>query len=143
MIALDTQILVYSVREESPWHLAAIACVRRLAEGTEPWAIPWPCVHEFVSVVTHPRIYRPPTSLGEALQQVTNWMESPSLSVIGETRDHWDVYSQLSRQGHAVGPLAHDARVAAICKANGVRELWSLDRDFTRFSDLKVLNPLT
>lgn len=70
MIAIDTNILVYSVREDSPWHQAALACIRGVAEGAAPWAIAWPCVHEFVAVVTHPRIYRPPTRLADAVLQV-------------------------------------------------------------------------
>ena len=69
MIAVDTNILVYSVREDSPWHTAALAAVRSLAEGDPAWAIPWPCIHEFLAVVTHPRIYRPPTKLLYPLNQ--------------------------------------------------------------------------
>ncbi len=38
-------------------------------EGRAPWAIPWPCVHEFLAVATHPRIYDPLTSLPKALDQ--------------------------------------------------------------------------
>jgi uncharacterized protein len=41
------------------------------------------------------------------------------------------------------GPAVHDARIAALCLANGVRELWSADRDFTQFPDLRTANPLT
>lgn len=56
MTALDTNILVYAHRLDSPWNLQAAATLIRLAEGRDPWAIPWPCVHEFFSIVTHPRI---------------------------------------------------------------------------------------
>jgi hypothetical protein len=38
--------------------------------------------------------------------------------------------------------MVHDARIAALCRVNGVRELWSADRDFGRFADLVVRNPL-
>ena len=69
MIAVDTNILVYSVRADSPWHPAALQCLRDLAEGASPWAIAWPCIHEFIAVVTHPRIYKPPTPLRDALLQ--------------------------------------------------------------------------
>ena len=63
MIAVDTNILVYAHRADSPWHGRAAELVRGLAEGPDTWAIPWPCIHEFLSIVTHPKIYKPPSPL--------------------------------------------------------------------------------
>jgi uncharacterized protein len=63
LIAVDTNILVYAHREDSPFHTAAFHRVAELAEGPASWAIPWPCLHEFLAIVTHPRIYAPPTPL--------------------------------------------------------------------------------
>jgi toxin-antitoxin system PIN domain toxin len=142
MIAVDSNILVYSVREDSPWHGAALGCLRALAEGAAAWAIPWPCIHEFIAVVTHPRIYKPPTPLDDAVQQVEYWMECPSLRLIGEEPRYWEHLKALVTAGKAIGPLVHDARVAAICRAHGVRELWSADRDYSRFEGLRSRNHL-
>ena len=142
MIAVDTNILVYSVREDSPWHTAALAAVRSLAEGDPTWAIPWPCIHEFLAVVTHPRIYRPPTKLADAALQVDYWMDSPGLRLLGEAPGYWEHLKPLLAAGKAAGALVHDARVAAICRANGVREIWTADRDYTRFPGLRLSNPL-
>jgi hypothetical protein len=142
VIAIDSNILVYSVREDSPWHKAALAVVRRLAEGPAPWAIPWPCIHEFLAVVTHPRIYRPPTALEKAMLQAEYWMESPTLRLLGEGPGYWQHLKTLLAAGKGAGPLVHDARVAAICRAGGVGELWSADRDYSRFHGIAVRNPL-
>ena len=142
MIAVDTNILVYSVREDSPWHTTALACVRDLAEGRELWAIAWPCLHEFIAVVTHPRVYRPPTPLHDALEQVGYWMESPSLRLIGEGPGYWEHLRGLSTAAKTLGPMIHDARVAAICRFSGVREIWTADRDYTRFPGVVARNPL-
>jgi uncharacterized protein len=142
VIALDTNILVYAHRGDSPWHAAASACVRELAEGPAAWAIPWACVHEFVAITTHPRIYRPPTSLERAVDQVDAWLESPSLVLLGEADGHWAALRALLIGGKVLGPQVHDARVAATCIAHGVRELWTADRDFSRFVGLKAINPL-
>jgi hypothetical protein len=79
MIAVDSNLLVYAHREDSPWYDAAYARIVELAEGQGPWAIPWPCIHEFLAIVTHPRIYTPPTPLEKALDQVEAWLESPAL----------------------------------------------------------------
>ena len=142
MIALDTNILVYAHREDSAWHDPAYACVSQLAHGRDPWAILWPCVHEFLAIVTHARIYSPPTPLEKALDQVQAWMESPSLVLLCEAEDHWQHLQALLRSARAAGPKVHDARVAALCMANEIAELWTADRDFSRFPALKVRNPL-
>lgn len=142
MIAVDTNILVYAHRRDSEWHDAARQCVAKLAEGSEPWGIPWPCIHEFLAIATHPKIYRPPTPVANALRQIENWMESPTLRLLGEMREHWHELRSLLAAGKITGGAVHDARVMAICREHGVRELWSADRDFMRLARLAVRNPL-
>lgn len=142
MIAVDTNILVYAHREDSPWHTTALLQVVALAEGESPWAVPWPCIHEFLAVVTHPRIYVPPTPLAAALSQVTAWLESPSLVLLSEGTDYWPELEPQLRKGRVVGGQVHDGRIVALCRQHGVRELWSADRDFSRFSGLTIRNPL-
>ena len=142
MIAVDTNLLVYAHREDTPWHGAALKAIQSLADGISPWAIPWPCVHEFLAIVTHPRIYRPATPQGIALAAVRAWMDSPSLHMIGEGPDYFSRLEDLVRTGKVVGPMIHDARIAAICLDHGIRTFWTADRDFSRFPALKTKNPL-
>lgn len=142
MIAVDTNLLVYSHREDSLWHDTAFARIAELAEGQAPWAIPWPCIHEFLAIVTHPRIYSPPTPLEKAVSQVDAWLESPSLLLLSESEDYWQQLRSFLHSGKVSGPQVHDARVAALCRHHGVTELWTADRDFGRFPALKVRNPL-
>jgi predicted nucleic acid-binding protein len=130
--AVDTNILVYAHRRDAEFHERAAAAVRRLAEGREHWAIPWPCVHEFLAVVTHPRIFELPSPLETAMTQIQICLESPLLKLIGESGAYWRTLAEILAQGRIVGPKIHDARVAAICQAYGIRELWSADRDFSR-----------
>ena len=143
MVAVDTNILVYAHRQDSPWHAQAASCLVALAESSEPWAIPWPCIHEFFSIVTHPKIYRPPTPSAAALADLDVWMESPSLQLIGETAAYWPILRQTIGNSAVAGPMVHDARIAAICRAHGVTTLLSADRDFSRFREVQVRNPLT
>ena len=142
MIAVDTNVLVYAHREESPWHAEAYQLIEHLAEGPASWAIPWPCIHEFLAIVTHPRIFAPPTPLPRAVDQVDAWLEAPAIVVLSEEPDYWASLKATLLAGKISGPLVHDARVAAICMQHGVRELWSADRDFSRFPALSVRNPL-
>ena len=142
MIAVDTNILVYAHREDSPFHQPALRRLSELAEGAASWAIPWPCVHEFLAIVTHPRIYSPPSPLARALDQVDAWLESPTLVLLAETTAHWPTLRALLASGRVAGAQIHDGRVAALCRQHGVRELWSADRDFSRFAGLNTANPL-
>lgn len=142
MIAVDTNLLVYAHREDSPWFGPASAIIKELAQSKAAWAIPWPCVYEFLAIVTHPRIYRPPTPIARALAQIDAWFESPTLQLLSEPGGFWQSCRSLMAAGRVSGPLVHDARVAALCAEHGVRELWSADRDFSRFGGLRVRNPL-
>lgn len=142
MIAVDTNILVYAHREDSTWHVPADHCLTDLAENGRPWAIPWPCIHEFLAIATHPRIYSPPTPLEDAIEQVTCWLESPSLILISENPDYWSVLKPAMQTGKIVGPRVHDARIASLCLQHGVAELWTADRDFSLIPSLASRNPL-
>jgi len=142
LIALDTNILVYAHRADAPFHKAAVDGVAALAQGRAQWCIPWPCVHEFFAIVTHPRIFAPPTPLVKAIDQIQAWLESPTLTVLAESAAHWTELRRLLEAGRIVGPQVHDARIAALCIQHGVRELWTADRDFSRFAGLNAVNPL-
>ena len=142
MIAVDTNLLVYAHRAESEWHAQALHHLLSLAQGRAQWAIPWPCLHEFLAIVTHPRIYEPPSPKETALASLAAWLDSPRCSPIGEGPGYFEVLQRLVSRGRVVGGLVHDARVAAICLHNGISMLWTADRDFSRFPELKTSNPL-
>jgi predicted nucleic acid-binding protein len=99
-------------------------------------------LYEFLAIVTHPKIYQPPTPLELALDQIEAWLESPSLVLLSETENHWSLVRSLISHGKILGPQIHDARIAALCQAHGVGELWTVDRDFSRFPGLLKRNPL-
>lgn len=142
MIAIDTNILIYAHRSDSPFHIAADCAVTQLAESGALWAIPWPCVHEFLAIVTHPKIYDPPTPMADASEQVECWLEVPTLVLLGEDKNHWRYLRQSLQAKGIRGPMVHDARIAAICASHDVQVLWTADRDFERFGMVKISNPL-
>ena len=142
MIAVDSNIRVFAHRRDSPWYSAAFEQVRILAEGATPWALPWPCIYEYFGVVTHARIYTPPSSVAEALAQIDVWLDSPSCVLLSEASEYWTTLRRILAGGHIRGGQVHDAKIAALCVLHGVTELWSADRDFSRFPSLKTRNPL-
>ena len=142
MIAVDTNILVYAHRRDLPLHRTARDAVSRLAAGRVKWAIPWPCVHEFLAVVTNVRIFRQPTPVKQAMRQVRVWLESPAATTLAEDERYLDTLAALLESSGISGGKVHDARIAALCLHHAVDELWSADRDFSRFPTLKTRNPL-
>ena len=142
MIAVDTNVLVYAHRREAEVGDLAHATIQELAEGDRPWAIPWPCCYEFLSVVTNRRIWRDAATTPErAWEQFSAWMASPSNRMIGETEAFGDLLRRFVLRPHVVGGVVHDARIAAICVAHGVEALLTRDRDFSLFRELPVRDP--
>jgi toxin-antitoxin system PIN domain toxin len=138
--AVDTNVLVYSEVVSSEHHRAARRLLTELAEGPVTWAIPWPCVYEFLRVVTHSRVFAPPVPLEIALHDLGQILASPTLVLLSETERHAEVMTAVVKESRATGNLIHDAQIAALCIEHGVSELLTGDRDFSRFP-LRVLNP--
>jgi toxin-antitoxin system PIN domain toxin len=144
VLAVDTNVLVYAHRREVPEHGAASAVMRDLAEGRTPWALPWPCVYEFFSVVTSARIWKDAASAPQqAWAQVEAWLGSPTLRLLGETDGFASILARFVRRPRVRGPVVHDARIAALCIAHGVEALLTRDRDFALFSELETRDPFT
>ena len=141
MKAVDSNVLIYARRVERPQHAIAEVVLRSLATGAEQWVLPWPCVYEFLRVVTHPRVFRPPTPLSEAWGAVELLLNSPSVVPIAEGARHREVLRDLLHAVPLTGNVLHDAHIAALLIEHGVDEIITADEDFRRFPGLKVTNP--
>jgi uncharacterized protein len=142
MIAVDTNILVYMHRVDFPLHTEAKLVVEELRSHSAHWAIPWPCVHEFISVVTNPRIFVKPTPIQIAFAVIENLAENGNLEFLSESDGYFEKLQSLATAAKVTGAKIHDARIGALCIHHGISELWSADRDFSSFPKLKVRNPL-
>jgi len=140
MIAVDTNILLYADREETPQHRAALQALRRLAEGHEAWAIPIQCVGEFLRVVSHDRVFQPPTPIGEALASIESLLASPSARVLVPGGRYLRILREVIERADVRGNLVFDAQIAAVCLEQGASTLLTEDRDFTRFEGLMPLS---
>jgi toxin-antitoxin system PIN domain toxin len=142
MIAVDTNILVYSHRSDSPFHQSAKEIIEILRSSSNPWAIPWPCIHEFISTVTHPKLFKMPTPLETSFSSIDAWLAGGNLQLIGESDGYFEKLKVISGAAKLKGPRIHDARIAALCLHHGIAELWTADRDFSAFPQIKIRNPL-
>ena len=141
MIAIDTNILVYARRAEMPNHAAARALLDKLATGAPSWAIPWPCLYEYIKVITNPRLFRPADTLADALADVESLAASPSVVLLGDGPEHLRHLRAAALDGQPIGGQVHDAHIVALALEHGVTELLSSDRDFRRFRSLTVRDP--
>ena len=140
--AVDANVLVYAHRREAAEHAIAARVVRELAAGDAPWAIPWPCLYEFFSVVTNTRLWKEAaTTPAQASAQIDAWTSAPTLRLLAEPDAFGAVLRPLITRARVRGGVVHDARVAALCLAHGVEVLLSRDRDFSLFPELRVENP--
>lgn len=142
MIAVDTNILVYAHRREMPFHKRAVEILEDLITHTSAWAIPWPCLHEFIAVVSHAKIFKTPTPLPVVWDAIATWQQGDNVYFLAEGEGYAKILRELSIKAKIVGPKIHDARVAALCMYHDVSELWSCDRDFSLFPKLKTANPM-
>ena len=122
-----------------PKHPEAVALLRELAEGQVPWGIPVFCVGEFLRVVTHRRVFNPPTPLEDALSAINALLESPTVRLLMPGERYWTLLTDTASRAQTTGNLVFDAQIAAVCLEHGVEALVSEDRDFTRFQGLRMI----
>ena len=142
MIAIDTNVLVSAHRGDSQWHAPARRALGELSGQGRFWGIPSACLSEFLSVVTGFRGAVQPTPVEIAIQQAQEWLGSGGAAILHGGQNHAQTLFDLALAAKIRGGQFHDARIAAICLENGVAELWTADRDFSRFPGLKTRNPL-
>lgn len=125
-----------------PLHANAVKIIEEIMVKPAVWAIPWPCMHEFIAVVTNARIFKTPTPLSIAFDTIKSWHQGSNLTFLSESEGYLAVIESISRSAALSGAKIHDARIAALCLHHGIRELWTSDRDFSLFSNLNTVNPL-
>lgn len=141
MIALDTNILVHAHRRGTVHHEQALGLLAALAEGPAPYALFWPSLYEFLRVVTHHRVFDPPSTTAEALEAIQDFLAPPVVRVVSETSRHPVLLARVLEESRVTGNLIHDAHLVALGLEHGVHELLTLDGDFARFPQVTSRNP--
>jgi uncharacterized protein len=142
MIAIDTNLLVHAHRRDATMHAKAAACLKELAGAGSQWGICHHSLVEFYGVVTRRNLWARPSPPEVALDQMQAWRESPSFHLLLDNEISLEWMERLARQAKLQGAVIHDARIAACCLSHGATELWTVDRDFSLFPQLKTRNPL-
>ena len=138
MIAVDTNVLIYAHRAETDLHAVASRDLIALAEGPARWGLPVFCIAEFLRVVTHRRVFNPPSTLSQATGFLDNLVASPSCRIVRPGTEFTRLLVETVVAAGAKGNLVFDAQIVALCREHGIATILTNDRDFDRFRDLRI-----
>ena len=130
--------LIHVHRVESEWHEAAVARLVALGEGAERCALPVFCVTEFMRVVTHKRVFNPPSTVEQAADFIDTVVASPSCEIARPGAGFLEWLLTTAREADSHGNLMFDAQIAAVCREHGIERVLTNDSDFERFGALQV-----
>jgi uncharacterized protein len=141
MIVVDANLLIYAYTASSPEHTKARRWVETAFSGKDPVRIPWSTIHAFLRITTQSALFERPYTIADAASIVESWLEQPSVAVLEQGNRYWPIFHRLLRNSQVRGNLVMDAHLAALSIEHGAT-LFTTDRDFARFDELRVTNPL-
>lgn len=142
MRLVDVNVLVYAFREDAPGHRPHREWLESLVTGHEAFGVSDQILSGFLRIVTHPRVFHPPTPVPAAIAFVEAFRGQPNAVPVEPGDRHWTIFTELCREVEARGNLAPDAWIAAMAIERGC-ELVTTDRDFARFPGLRWRHPLS
>ena len=141
MILPDVNVLVYAHREDTPDHASYREWLEAVINGDQAYGMSDLVLSDFVRVVTHPRVFDPPSTIEQALAFVDDVRNQPNCVPVSPGPRHWSVFAKLCRTAGVKGNLVPDAYLAALAIESG-SEWITTDRDFARFAQLSWRHPL-
>ena len=141
MVHPDVNLLVYAHREDSQDHLRGREWTEAMLQSDQSYGVSELVLSGVVRVVTHPRIFDPPSPLSVALDFVSMIRSQPNAALIEPGERHWDIFDRLRRETDAHGNLVADAYLAALAIESGC-EWVTTDRDFSRVPGRRWRHPV-
>jgi uncharacterized protein len=141
MTLVDANLLLYAYNRSAPEHERSRLWLEGALSGRELFGLSWQTILAFVRIGTNQRAFEHPLGVDEAVAAVSAWLARPMVRILAPGERHWEILRELLVGGQAGGALAMDAHLAALAIEHGA-VLYTTDRDFSRFSGLKAVNPL-
>lgn len=140
---IDVNILLYASDRTSPFHAAAAEFLRNRSTDPEILCLTWPTIMGYIRLTTHPRIFDSPLSPQEAINNITRLMQMPRCRVVVENEGFLTSFREIVAEVTTRGNLVPDAHLAAMMRVHDVRTIYTRDRDFLKFTFLKVIDPVS
>lgn len=141
MITPDANIILYAYNEDAPQHSAAKKWLEEQLSLPVSFGLSWQVITAFLRISTNSRAFPQPFDLQEAIEIVDEWIALPNIEIITPTENHWTIFQTLIIEGQTKAALMMDAHLAALAIEHGAT-LATTDSDFSKFSGLKIINPL-
>lgn len=138
---IDVDVFVYAHRRDSRDHAAFRQWLEDVVNGDGAYGIADLALSGFIRVVTHPRIFSPPTEIETAVAAAERLRSQPNCVVVDAGPRHWGIFTELCRRAGVKGGLVTDAYFAALAIESG-SEWITTDRDYARFPGLRWRHPL-
>ena len=137
----DANVLLYASDETSPRHSRARTFLDHVASGGELVYLFWPTVMAYLRIATHPAIFEKPLAPADAVANIDQLLSLPHVQTNGEQDRFWSSYVRLAGEADARANLVPDAHLVALMVENGVRTIWTHDRDYRRFPNIEARDP--
>ena len=137
----DANVLLYASDETSPYHPRARAFLDQVASGHELVYLFWPTVMAYLRIATHPAIFEKPLPPVHAVANIDRLLALAHVQTAGEHDRFWSSYRRVAEEADARGNLVPDAHLVALMVENGVRTIWTHDRDYRRFPGIESRDP--
>lgn len=137
----DVNLLVYSIDENSVFHSGAKKWWDGALSSSRIVGLCYPSTLGFIRLVTNRRVFATPLSVSEALEYVESWLAQPNTTIAVPTPRHWPLLATLLESTGIGANLTTEAHIAALAIEHGFT-VYSNDTDFSRFDNLRWVNPL-
>lgn len=140
MILFDVNVLVTAFREDAPRHRQLRTFLEEVVSSEASFGLSDLVLSGFLRVVTHPRVFDPPTPIEAALAFAEALRSQPNCVRVEPGERHWGIFVRLCDETQAKGNLVPDAYLAALA-IESASQWCTSDRDFSRFPGLDWRTP--
>jgi hypothetical protein len=141
MVLIDVNVLVYAHRRDCLNHIAYRHWLENCISSDQAYGMSDLVLSAFLRIVTHPRIFKVPTRLEDALRFASEVRAPANCVVVSPGTRHWEIFTRLCAAAGVKGNLVPDAYLAALAIESG-SEWITTDRDYSRFPGLRWRHPL-
>ena len=142
MILVDANLLLYAYDSDSPHHEPARSWLERVLSSGHPIRFALVTLLAFVRIASDRRVFTRPMPPRESCSLIEKWLALPNVRILQPGPRAWRLLSRMCEEGQAKGPMVMDAHLAALAMEHGA-SIATTDRDFMRFPDIEIVNPVS